>query len=45
MLKYTILPCGLIRGAFAAFDLDVTVNVDVSSLPKAFFTIKIKGSS
>lgn len=41
-LKYTIFPCGLIRGALAAFDMDVTVNVEVSNLPKVLFQISLK---
>ncbi len=31
------MPCGMIRGALAAFDIAAAVNVDISGLPKAVF--------
>ena len=39
-LKYTVFCCGLLRGALAAFDLDMVVHVDVSALPKAVFQVR-----
>jgi len=33
-LKYLLVPAGLIRGALAAWGLEVVVNVDVAALPK-----------
>lgn len=39
-LKFTVLCCGLLRGALAAFDLNAIVHVDVSALPKAVFQVR-----
>jgi trafficking protein particle complex subunit 6 len=40
-LKYTVFPCGLIRGALAAFDMDATVTADVTAAPKVTFRVSI----
>jgi hypothetical protein len=42
VLKFALLPCGLLRGALSALGMDVTVNVDVSHLPKVIFQINLK---
>lgn len=42
-LKYLLLPCGLIRGALAAFGLSAAVNVDVSAMPRAVFQARVGG--
>ena len=39
-LKFTVFCCGLLRGALAAFDLNMVVHVDVSALPKAVFQVR-----
>ena len=41
VLKYMLLPCGLLRGALAAFGIDAAVNLDITSLPRATFHIKL----
>ena len=38
-LKYVIFPCGLVRGALAAFDVHASVNADVSASPRVLFHI------
>lgn len=42
VLKYLILPCGMLRGALAAFGFDCVVNADIGGLPRAVFHIRIK---
>ena len=39
-LKFTVFCCGLLRGALAAFDMNMVVHVDVSALPKAVFQVR-----
>jgi hypothetical protein len=41
-LKFLIVPCGIIRGALAAFGLDAEVNADITGLPRAVFHIRVK---
>ena len=41
-LKYLVFPCGLLRGALAAFGLDATVNADISAMPRTVFHIRVK---
>ena len=38
-LKYVLFPCGLVRGALAAFDVIATVTSDVSATPRVLFHI------
>lgn len=40
-LKYVLFPCGLIRGALAAFGLAAAVNADVSGTPRVIFHIVV----
>ena len=40
-LKYLLVPCGLLRGALAAWGLEAAVNVDVSQLPKGVFHVRL----
>jgi hypothetical protein len=40
-LRLLLLPCGLVRGALAAFGADALVNVDVSALPRAVFHVRL----
>lgn len=44
-LKYVLFPCGLVRGALAAFGLDCAVNADISNMPRTVFHIRIKEGS
>jgi hypothetical protein len=39
---YVTFPCGLIRGALQALAVPAVVTVDVSAIPSAQFTIKVK---
>ncbi len=39
---YVTFPCGLIRGALQALAVTAVVTADVSNLPSASFTIKVK---
>ena len=39
-LQFSVFCCGLVRGALAAFDLNMVVHVDVSALPKAVFQVR-----
>ena len=41
LLKYMLLPCGVVRGALSSFNLVATVNVDVSAAPRAVFHIRV----
>jgi hypothetical protein len=41
-LKYLIFPCGLIRGALAACDVDAVVNADVSACPRVIFHVRLR---
>lgn len=41
-LRYVLFPCGLLRGALAAFGLDCAVNADISGLPRTVFHIRVK---
>jgi hypothetical protein len=43
-LKYLVFPCGLIRGALAALDVDAAVNADVSASPRVVFSVKVVGA-
>jgi hypothetical protein len=38
-LKYLVYPCGLIRGALAACDVDAHVNADLSATPRVIFHV------
>ena len=40
-LKYFLVPCGLLRGALAAWGLDAVINVDISGLPRAVFHVRL----
>ena len=42
LLRHTLFPAGLVRGALAALGLDVAVNVDISGLPRAVFHIRVR---
>lgn len=44
-LKYLLFPCGLIRGALAAFGLAAAVNADASATPRVVFHIVVESSS
>ena len=44
-LKYLIFPCGLVRGALAAFDVDAYVNADVSACPRVVFHVRVKDAA
>lgn len=43
-LRFMMLPCGLVRGALAALDMDASVNVDVTGSPKVVFQVRLKGA-
>lgn len=38
-LKYLVFPCGLIRGALAACDVEAMVNADLSASPRVIFHV------
>jgi hypothetical protein len=38
---YAHYPCGLIRGALAAFGIDASVSAEISTLPACQFTVKV----
>lgn len=40
-LQYLVFPCGLIRGALAAFDVHAAVNADMSASPRTVFHIRV----
>jgi hypothetical protein len=42
-LKYLVFPCGLIRGALAACDVDAAVNADLSASPRVIFHVCVGG--
>lgn len=43
-LQYLVFPCGLIRGALAACDVDAVVNADLSASPRTVFHIRVLGT-
>ena len=43
-LKYLIFPCGVIRGALAACDVDASVNADISACPRVIFHVRMRGA-
>ena len=42
-LQHLIFPCGMIRGALAAYDVDAVVNADLSSTPRVLFHVQVRG--
>lgn len=40
-LMFAQFPCGLIRGALAAFGIDASVSAEISVLPACQFTVKV----
>lgn len=40
-LQYLVFPCGLIRGALSAFDVQAVVNADLSASPRTVFHIRV----
>ncbi|KAG8461480.1 hypothetical protein KFE25_001084 [Diacronema lutheri] len=40
-LVFAHFPCGLIRGALAAFGIEASVSAEVSALPACQFTVKV----
>ena len=43
-VKYLLFPCGVIRGALAACDVEASVNADISQCPRAIFKVTMKGA-
>jgi hypothetical protein len=44
-VKYLLFPCGVIRGALAACDVEASVNADISQCPRAIFKVTMKGAA
>jgi hypothetical protein len=44
-LQHIVFPCGMIRGALAAYDVDAVVNADLSASPRVLFHVQVRGAT